>query len=437
MSLEAYPEDMVVVPIVPHPLHVSYSEYIAQNLGLSYELGDVVDLRDMSGGEFNPQFFPTNRDEDRPVSCKGKTVYLVVPQGPGVKPEELFGRISFMTDAAKEDGAKEVVLVEPDLPYSRQDRGPNEDPETINLIGTGRSALVQARTLHTAGIYRGLTMDVHNPRVVKIWDDTWGVEEGDHALHNISLSFLASYYFRHFSSLYKKVGDRKPVREEDIVFVACDSGARHNTEETMKYMGLEGAPILQLTKGRRVANKPDAVEIKEHKLIGTDSLEGKTLIVREDILDTTGTLGRSMDWIFITHEELAHEYGKPKEFYFFAPHAIFGAFGAEYISQMQGRQKKAASRFQDRAVEMVVTDSRPYVADTMHENKFKRTLTTLRTARIVIDAIRTFHAGESIEDRYSFGSPDEIDKFMEELYSDPLNHPSKLLKRSASHFMVE
>ena len=324
MALQEYKDDLIVVPIVPAPLHVSYSGYISQNLGLKYELGDIVGLRNMSGGEFNPQFFPSNGKTEHHLSCEGKTVYLIVPQDPSIRPEELLGRVPIITDAAKENGAKEVVLVAPDLAYSRQDRGPNEDPNVESLRGTGRTALVQARMYHCAGINRAFTFDVHNPRVVDIWDKEWVVEEGQHALHNVSLSFLASYYFRHFSSLFKQAGEREAVREEDIVYVACDHGARHNTEEFMRYMGMQGAPILQLTKARKVANKPGALDIKNHELIGTDSLEGKTLIVREDILDTGGTLGKSMNWVFIIDEDFAHEYGRPKEVYVFAPHAVFG-----------------------------------------------------------------------------------------------------------------
>ena len=104
---------------------------------------------------------------------------------------------------------------------------------------------------------------------------------------------------------------------------------------------------------------------------------------------------------------------------------------------MQEVQKDLARRFEERplAVEFVVTDTRPYVADTLHETSFKRKLTILRTAKIVIDGIRTLRSGKSIEDRYSFDSPQEVDSFMKELYQDPLNHPRQLLKRSSSHFM--
>jgi phosphoribosylpyrophosphate synthetase len=172
--------------------------------------------------------------------------------------------------------------------------------------------------------------------------------------------------------------------------------------------------MLYLNKARKMANKPDAVTIDNPTLIGADSLEGKTIIFPDDIIDTGGTLMKTVDWLNNTHWD--HGFGVPSNYFFYFTHAV-----------MSGR---AHNEIQDRlsklnAQEFITTNTRPYITD-QRTFRFKKNSTILRVPSLFGDIILKHFKGEDLENIYDFKTKREVMKTMKPLYE---------IRRSSRHFM--
>ena len=55
--------------------------------------------------------------------------------------------------------------------------------------------------------------------------------------------------------------------------------------------------MLYLNKARKVPNKPEEITIDNPILENTDTLDGKTMIFPDDIIDTGGTMIKTVDWL--------------------------------------------------------------------------------------------------------------------------------------------
>lgn len=397
-------ENLVIA--APSRTHMEFPQQVADHLGKYTDLVDVMDPKLFSSGEFGPVFIFNGQK-----GLEGKTVYLIVSQGPFVTAQELAARTGIAADAAKYWGAKKVVVVSPDLAYSRADRGFKEDPDK-KLKGKGVTSAWQARLYQISGVDQVLTMHLHNKRLYDIYAEAFGVDNGRKVLQSICPSAVLAHYLMKRSSL-------SPVHEgENIVFVSCDEGCRGFVEATRKATGLVNSGILYLDKGREADNNPDAIIIDNPRLEGTDTLEGKTLIVPDDILDTGGTIINVMKWLWVTNPELSHNLGIPKDAFLYATHAVMAGKAYADIQERIAKQLPMVKEF-------IVTDTRPYIAD-LRDHRFKEKSTVLRMARLFGDAILKIHNAESPEEAYKFDSFDELDRVMSPLYD---------IKRSSRHFL--
>ncbi len=100
-------------------------------LGVGYahsqeiDISDIIALKTFINNEFCPRFLQDHvTEETLGHGLKGKSVYIVSTHSAYHSRDELAMRNYLIASAAKENGAEFVALVEPDLFYSAQDRGP-------------------------------------------------------------------------------------------------------------------------------------------------------------------------------------------------------------------------------------------------------------------------------------------------------------------------
>jgi ribose-phosphate pyrophosphokinase len=216
------------------------AERIADRLGTS--LGNVK-MQRFSDGEFQPSFEETVR---------GAHVYLVQSTFP---PSDNLFELLMMVDAAKRASAGRIVAVLPYFGFARQDR--KDKPRVA--IG---SKLV-ANLLAAAGVNRIITMDLHADQIQGFFE-----VPVDHL-------FASSVFIPHIENLGL----------DDAVMAAPDVGGTKRANAYAKHLNTELAICY---KQRKKAN-----EIESMTVIG--DIEGRDVIIVDDIIDTAGTLTRAAD----------------------------------------------------------------------------------------------------------------------------------------------
>lgn len=215
---------------------------ICNNLGVSIGKSE---LQRFSDGEMQPIFTE---------SVRGSTVFLVQST---VSPSDNLLELLLMIDAAKRASAKRIVAVIPYFGYSRQDR---KDKPRMPI-----GAKLVANLLSTAGANRIITMDLHSPQVQGFFDIP---------VDNIyGSAIFIPYLSRNLVS--------------DLVFASPDVGSTVRTRVFAKYFNVE---MVICDKYRLRAN-----EILKTNVIG--NVEGKNVILIDDIIDTGNTLCKSAEAI--------------------------------------------------------------------------------------------------------------------------------------------
>ena len=217
-------------------------EKIAESYGQS--LGSIT-LSRFSDGEFQPSFEETVR---------GSNVFLIQSTNPPV--DNLF-ELLMMIDAAKRASAKNIIAVIPYFGFARQDR--KDQPRVP--IG---SKLI-ANLIMSAGANRVITMDLHANQIQGFFE--------------VPIDHL--YSSTVFLPFIKKLNLR------NLVVVSPDIGGSRRANAYAKFLGAE---IAICYKQRKKANV-----IENMTVIG--EVEGKNVILVDDIVDTANTLAIAADML--------------------------------------------------------------------------------------------------------------------------------------------
>ena len=135
-----------------------------------------MSLKSFANSEFCPRFISDEEDLAHiGAGLSGKTVVIISTSNRVVSRQNLAMRNLLIARAAKENGARQVVLVEPDLFYSAQDRGPFHDPESAESArdkadlkkfdGQPFTSKLYAQMLKLAGVDRVVTVHNHSAAV--------------------------------------------------------------------------------------------------------------------------------------------------------------------------------------------------------------------------------------------------------------------------------
>tara|TARA_R110000796_G_scaffold69405_1_gene158344 strand:+ start:99 stop:1061 length:963 start_codon:yes stop_codon:yes gene_type:complete len=206
----------------------------------------------------NIQVFSDNETcVDFKTNMRGRRVFLLTSPNTALKREQLF----FAIDAARRASAAEIIPIIPYFPYARQDkrdqkRGP---------IG----ARVFADILQEVGATSIITLDLHADQI-----------EG---FFKIPVTHLRGKYL--FSSFINKISD------SDTVLCSPDAGGLKRVKkmrDRIYHKYERKIPFISLDKTR---DKPN--EVGEIEVLG--NVEGKNVIIIDDMCDTGGTLIKGAD----------------------------------------------------------------------------------------------------------------------------------------------
>jgi ribose-phosphate pyrophosphokinase len=218
------------------------SHYLAEKIAESYgmELGKLI-ITEFSDGEFQPSF---------EENIRGNDIFIVQSTFP---PTENLLELLMLVDAAKRASAKNIVAVMPYFGYARQDR---KDKPRVSIA----SKLV-ANLLVTAGVTRVITLDLHADQIQGFFD-----LPVDHL-------YASSIFIPYI----------KELNLENLTFASPDVGGTRRVGSYAKFFHTD---FVICYKQR---SKPN--EIGKMALVG--DVEGRDVVLLDDIVDTAGTLAKA------------------------------------------------------------------------------------------------------------------------------------------------
>jgi ribose-phosphate pyrophosphokinase len=217
---------------------------LAQNIAKAYgtELGNI-NISRFSDGEFQPAF---------EESVRGRRVFIVGSTFPN---SDNLMEMLLILDAAKRASARHITAVMPYFGWARQDR---KDKPRVAI-----GAKLVANLLQTAGATRIMTMDLHADQIQGFFE-----KPVDHV-------FGSTIFLPYIESLGL----------DNITMASPDMGGSKRAYAYSKYLQSE---VVICYKQRLKANVIDTMELIGH-------VEGKHVILVDDMIDTGGTLVKAAD----------------------------------------------------------------------------------------------------------------------------------------------
>jgi len=217
---------------------------LANNIAVSFgtELGKSS-KNIFSDGEFQVCF---------EESIRGRRIFII---GSTFPPSDNLMEMLLMIDAAKRASARHITAVIPYFGWARQDR---KDQPRVPI-----AAKMVANLLQAAGATRVMTMDLHADQIQGFFE-----KPVDHLY--ASTIFLPAI---------------KALNLDNIIIASPDMGGSKRAYAYSKFLGSE---VVICYKQRKKANV-----ISHMELIG--NVEGKNVILVDDMVDTAGTLTKAAD----------------------------------------------------------------------------------------------------------------------------------------------
>ena len=223
--------------------HPKLADQIAEHLGITLGKSEVTMFSD---GEISVRI-----DE----KVRGTDVFIIQPTSTPVN--EHLMEMLIMIDAMKRASAGRITAVIPYYGYARQDRKTRaRDPISAKLV---------ADLIEKAGADRVLTMDLHCAQIQGFFDIPVD--------HLVGMPLLTKHYLKHFPHL------------DNAVAVSPDLGSVVRARAFGSKLGI---PLAIIDKRRPRANVSEILNI-----IG--DVEGKNVILIDDMIDTAGTICNAAD----------------------------------------------------------------------------------------------------------------------------------------------
>ena len=298
-----------------------HSRYLAEKIAESFgiPLGQSI-VTEYSDGEFQTSF---------EENIRGRDVFIVQSTTP---PADNFMELLMMIDAAKRASAKKITAVIPYFGYGRQDR---KDKPRVSI-----ASKLNANLLIAAGLQRLITIDLHADQIQGFFDVPVD--------HVYASSIFGPYL--------------KKLDLPELIMASPDTGG---TRRAASYAKALNTGFVICYKQRA---KPNVIE--QMQLIG--DVEGKDVVIVDDIIDTAGTITKAASLIMDKGANSVRA---------FCTHPVFSGSAYERISK---------SAFN----EVIVTDTIPLKQDV-------EKITVLSTANLFAEVIRRVQNYESISSLFN------------------------------------
>ena len=183
-------------------------------------------------------------------TVRGCDVFIIQSTIP---PSDNLMEMLLMIDAAKRASAHKIIAVIPYFGWARQDR---KDKPRVAI-----GAKLVANMLVSAGVNRVMTMDLHADQIQGFFEVPVD--------HLFASTLFAPYL--------------KSKKTDKLIIAAPDAGGSKRANAYAKYLDVD---LALCYKQRKKANKIESMTI-----IG--DVEGKDVVIIDDMIDTAGTLTKS------------------------------------------------------------------------------------------------------------------------------------------------
>lgn len=306
--------------INPKLFNCTKTEILAKKISNSFgvDLGKII-TSTYSDGEFQPSY---------EESIRGTRIFIIGSTNPS---SENLMEMLLMLDAAKRASARHITAVIPYFGWARQDR---KDKPRVPI-----AAKMIAKLLESAGATRIVTMDLHADQIQGFFEIPV-----DHLYAStIFLPYL------------------KTLNLDNLTIASPDMGGSKRAYAYAKHMQSD---VVICYKQRAKANV-----ISHMELIG--NVEGKNVVLVDDMVDTAGTLTKAAD-LMIERGALSVRA--------ICTHAILSGNAYDNIEKSQLK-------------ELIVTDSIPLINSS---SKIK----VLSCADLFADVMKKVHNNESISSNF-------------------------------------
>ncbi len=252
------------------------------------DIADILSLKTFANSEFCPRFISDENDlTEIGKKLRDRIVVIVSTASNAASRNELAWRNLLIARGAKDNAAARVVLVEPDLFFSAQDRGPlPEHGETDHerdltdykkFDGQPFSSLLYAQSLGLAGVDAVITVHNHSMSVQKLFR-----QQMRDAFQNLSPAEVFAHYTR--------TSDVAPSLHsgKGILVCAPDKGARKFATEVHQGLGA-GSQLLYLAK-QRTGERSVSSLVDAESPSPMEAIAGKDVIILDDMVRTGGTI---------------------------------------------------------------------------------------------------------------------------------------------------
>ena len=306
--------------INPKLFNCSKTEILAKKISDSFgvELGKII-TSTYSDGEFQPSY---------EESIRGTRIFIIGSTNPS---SENLMEMLLMIDAAKRASARHITAVIPYFGWARQDR---KDKPRVPI-----AAKMIAKILESAGATRIITMDLHADQIQGFFEIPV-----DHL-------YASTIFLPYLQSL----------KLDNLTIASPDMGG---SKRAYAYAKALESDVVICYKQRAKANV-----ISHMELIG--NVEGKNVVLVDDMVDTAGTLTKAAD-LMIERGALSVRA--------ICTHAILSGNAYQNIEKSQLK-------------ELIVTDSIPLINS---NSKIK----VLSCADLFADVMIKVHNNESISSNF-------------------------------------
>ena len=286
---------------------------IGHMCGQHQDIADLISLKVYANTQFCPRFISDEEDFDHIGRTLENRTVVICSTATNHTRGSLAMRTLILARAAKDNGAKEVMLVEPDLFFSAQDRGPHisdvddtrakEDLKKFD--GQPFTAKLYAQLLKSAGVDSVVTVHNHSSKVQRIFTETFNGQ-----FYNLLPAELYADYIKYSDVLVTgKDGD-------NLVLCAPDHGARPFMNAVFEALDMPKAARVVMEKNR-TGERSVSMQLGPGSDLTLPEIAGKDVIVLDDMVRTGNTIVECCKLLWEGHPKrvcfgVTHFYSSPE-----------------------------------------------------------------------------------------------------------------------------
>ncbi|MBN2212613.1 MAG: ribose-phosphate pyrophosphokinase [Bacteroidales bacterium] len=276
------PEFIIIGNVFDNYFAIDIADFLKQKT----DIADLVSLKVFANTEFCPRFTVRGHDKYAMTgkSLDGKTVIIISVHNDWISRNELATRNMILARAAKDNGALRVILVEPDLFYSAQDRGPREDQgkskhrrtqeDLYKFNGQPFTARLYAQLLKTSGVDTVVTIHNHSLSCQYEYEKALGKE---------------NFINLHPDGLYHSyLCDSGIIDPLNSILVSPDEGAADFIRNTAE-ISAPAFPFILFEKERK-NERLVTLKLSEESHLLPEQIRGKDIVVLDDMVRTGITI---------------------------------------------------------------------------------------------------------------------------------------------------